>query len=214
MRTFRHWTPRYIRDRLASYYYRSAFPDRPWLTPAANAFLISFLKETDIGLEFGSGISTMWFAKRIHHLSSVEHNQAWYQKVHQMLQESHQENIDYRFVPKDKADADGAQSAYVRQTERFAPNSIDFVLVDGIYRDFCVINVLNLIRPGGILVIDNVNKYLPSDSHAPNSRTPEDGPLGETWQMVDQALLPWRRFWSSTGIWDTAIFFKPCDHLE
>jgi predicted O-methyltransferase YrrM len=211
MRTFRHWTPRYIKDRLLSNIYRSAYPDRPWLTPAANAFLVSFLKETDIGLEFGSGISTLWFARRTRHLTSIEHNEAWYRKVQQKLKESHQQNVDYRFVPRDKEEVDGAQSAYVRQTERFDPGSLDIVLVDGIYRDFCALHVLNLIRPGGILVIDNVNKYLPSDSHAPNSRSFEDGPLGETWQLVHQALCNWRMFWTSSGVWDTAIFIKPCD---
>jgi predicted O-methyltransferase YrrM len=211
MRTFRHWTPRYIRDRLANIYYRRAFPDRPWLTPAANEILISLLRETDIGLEFGSGISTLWFAKRIRHLTSVEHNQIWYGKVQQMLMERHQDNVDYHLAVKDKVDEEGDQSAYVRQVERFAPSSLDFVLVDGIYRDFCALKVLDLLRPGGILVIDNVNKSLPGDSYAPNSRSLAEGPNGETWKKVNAALSSWRRIWTSSGVWDTAIFFRPCD---
>jgi hypothetical protein len=210
MRSFRHWTFQYIRDRIAVIYYRKVYPDRPWLTPAANAFLMSFLRETDIGLEFGSGHSTLWFAKRIRHLSSVEHNEAWYKKVYQMLKDNHQENVDYRFVPKGE-DAEGTQAAYVRQVDRFGANSLDFVLVDGIYRDFCTLNVLNLIRPGGILVIDNVNKYLPSNSHSPNSRTPEDGPSGEIWEEVYHELRHWRTIWTSSGVWDTAIFIRPCN---
>lgn len=128
-----------------------------------------------------------------------------------MLKDSNQDNVDYHLAPRDREDREGGHSAYVRQAERFDASSIDFVLVDGIYRDFCVLSVLNLIRPGGILVIDNVNKYLPSDSRSPNSRTPEDGPKGEIWGKVHQALCHWRRIWTSSGVSDTAIFIRPCD---
>lgn len=207
MRSFRHWTPRYIKDRMSVIYYRKIYPDRPWLTPVTNTILDSFLRKTDLGLEFGSGHSTLWFAKRIRHLTSVEHNEIWFKKVDQMLKDNRYENVDYYFAPKEEGN--GARSAYVGHVERFGVNSLDFVLVDGIYRDFCALNVLDRIRPGGILVIDNVNKYLPSDSRAPNSRTHKDGPQGEIWAEVYQKLSNWRTIWTSTGVWDTAIYFRP-----
>lgn len=211
MRSFRHWTPRYIKDRIADIYYRKTHPDRPWLTPVSITILDSYLRQTDVGLEFGSGHSTLWFAKRIRHLTSVEHNELWYKKVHQMLKDNHQENVDYYLALKEE-EGESAASAYVRQVEQFGVNSLDFVLVDGIYRDSCALNALNLIRPGGILVIDNANKYLPCNSHAPNSRTHKDGPDGEIWAQVYRELCHWRTIWTSSGVWDTAIYIKPC-HL-
>ena len=214
MRSFRHWTPRYIKDRLASNYYLRAHPDRPWLTPAAIEILMSTLRTTDVGLEFGSGKSTLWFAKRSQHLSSVEHNQEWYQKVDQMLREDNIRNVDYNFVPKDAEGVAGDQAAYVRQADRFEFDSLNFVLVDGIYREHCVLKVLERIRPGGILVIDNVNRYLPSDTLSPNSRTLQAGPRGETWSQVQAALEPWRCIWTSSGVWDTAVYFRPCGGLS
>ena len=212
MRTFRHWTPKYLKDKLVSNNYRRKYPDRPWLTPSANEFLISFLKDSDIALEFGSGKSTLWFARRIQHLTSVEHNESWYSKVQQMLQENDQNNVDYHCHPREQ-DGDGSQSAYVMQTGQFAPGSLDMVLVDGIYRDHCALNALNLVRPGGILVIDNVNNYLPSNSIAPNSRSFADGPKGEVWAQVYQVLSNWRMIWSSCGVWDTAIYIRPFNDL-
>ena len=211
MRTFRHWSPRYIRDRITSNLYRKRYPERPWLTPAANDFLDSFLKNTDIGLEFGSGFSTLWFAKRLQHLISIEHNEAWFRKVQEMLKESRQDNVDYHLVLKDKEGEEGIPPGYVKEVDTLGVTSFDFVLIDGIYRDHCAQKTLDIIRPGGILVIDNVNNYLPSDSHAPNSRTYEQGPKGEVWDKVHQTISQWRSIWTSTGVWDTAIFFRPCN---
>jgi hypothetical protein len=70
MRPIRHLTPRYVVDRLAEIRYQRKFPDAPWLTPAANAFLASFLTVADVGFELGSGRSTLWLARRMAHVTS------------------------------------------------------------------------------------------------------------------------------------------------
>ena len=210
MRSFRHWNPRYIKNRLVVGYYQKAFPDHPWLTRVANEILASYLKESDIGLEFGSGRSTIWFAKRIKHLTSVEHNKSWFTKVQLMSQDNNLNNVDYHLFPVDKEEGQANNAAYVRIVDKFKPNSLDFVLVDGIYRDFCALGVLGKIRPGGMLIIDNVNRYLPCSSYSPNSRTIEQGPKGEIWKKIYESLSHWRTIWTSSGITDTAFFFKPC----
>ena len=55
MRTFSHWTPIYIKNRIGTLYYEKAYPEYPWLTRDANEILASYLVKNDIGLEFGSG---------------------------------------------------------------------------------------------------------------------------------------------------------------
>ena len=104
----------------------------------------------------------------------------------------------------------GNDAAYVKVTDTFDPNSLDFCLVDGVLRDFCALRSIDKLRPGGLLVIDNVNWYLPSGSYSPNSRTFTQGPVSPVWKDVEQRLSDWRRIWSSSGVTDTAIFFKPC----
>ena len=81
--------------------------------------------------------------------------------------------------------------------------------MDGIYRAQCVLQSLPLLKNGGILVIDNVNRYLPSRSIAPNSRSIEAGPIDEEWQQVLDQISTWRYFWTSNGVSDTAVYFKP-----
>lgn len=85
MRAFRHWTPRYARDRLADMAYQRTHPDAPWLTAHAVSILSTWLKPTDVGFEWGSGRSTVWFAQRVHRLCSVEHDASWARQVPEML---------------------------------------------------------------------------------------------------------------------------------
>jgi hypothetical protein len=209
MRSFAHWTPRYIVDRVGEMLYQRTHPDSPWLTEMANAILASYLRRADIGLEFGSGRSTLWFAKRVEHITSIEHDDGWYRKVVSLLSDSGQRNIDYRLIPRDAPEERGDESRYARVTEEFGNGKFDFVLVDGAYRDACALKALRTIRPGGLLIIDNVNWYLPSNSRSPNSRTGHQGSRGDVWSELQRALADWRRIWTTSGVTDTAFFFKP-----
>jgi predicted O-methyltransferase YrrM len=210
MKSYRHWTPLYIKNRLELLYYEKRNPDHPWLTPSVIAILDSYLSKSDTGLEFGSGRSTLWFSRRIGFLTSVEHSAAWARKTRQALDEIGLNNVDYRHIPKQTEDGDPTNLAYVAVIDEFTNNSLDFCLVDGLYREFCVLKVLEKIRAGGLLVIDNVNWYLPCDSDSPNSRTFSDGPDGSNWEQVNRLLSSWRKIWTSSGVTDTAIFVKPC----
>ena len=210
MRSLKHWTPTYVKDRLAEMWYQKTNPDKPWLTRDANLILDSYLKKSDHGLEFGSGRSSLWLAQRVAKLTSVEHNEAWYQRVKQMIAEHSTENIDYRYLAQAADEKDAPRSGYVRVADEFAPASLDFVLVDGIYRDHVAESVIDKLRPGGVLIIDNVNRYLPSDTRSPASRSLQAGPDGPVWEKVYREIESWRRIWTTSGVTDTAFFFKPC----
>jgi hypothetical protein len=209
LRSFKHWTVGYFINRISVFFYEKSNPEHPWLTKSANMILSELLKKSDIGLEFGSGRSTIYFAKRLKHLTSIEHNELWYNKVNAKIQQNGLNNINYIFAAKDKEDDRGNESKYVETINGFKDESFDFILVDGAYRDFCALKVLPKIFPGGILTVDNANLYLPCDSCSPDSRTYDQGPKGNVWKRFFDSVYHWRSIWTSNGVFDTAIFFKP-----
>jgi len=208
-RPLRHLTPRYVYNRVRQMGYERAHADDPWLTPAAIAMLGSLLRREDTGVEFGSGRSTVWFATRVAALTSVEHDQQWYEAVAARLKDRGLGNVDYILAPEDQPLNRGGESAYARTALAFPDGGIDFALVDGHYRDYSAKLILPKIRPGGMLIIDNANLYLPCQSKSPNSRTAVLGPATGVWAEVWAELSGWRSIWTSSGVWDTAIFMKP-----
>jgi hypothetical protein len=201
MRKISHWTPRYIVNRIALALYEKQNPKHPWLTRSAISILSSCLKKSDIGLEWGSGRSTAWFATRIKYLISVEDTFEWYQKVKESLDDLQVDNVEYLF--KDN------EAAYVGVVDSLQDNSLDFVLVDGRdYRAACAVRAAGKLKVGGLLVVDNANWFLPCSSHSPNSRTCQTGPASIEWQHFLALVDNWRMIWTSNGVTDTAIFIR------
>lgn len=208
-RPLRHLTPRYVYSRVRQMRYERAHAADPWLTPDAIALLRSLLRRDDVGVEFGSGRSTIWFAQRVAALTSVEHDEQWHHTVSARLKEIGLDNVDCILAPEDQPVERGGESAYARSALAFADHSIDFALVDGHYRDFSAKFIMPKIKPGGMLIIDNAHHYLPCQSRSPNSRTVTLGPPTPVWAAVWHELAQWRKIWTSSGVWDTAIFIKP-----
>jgi predicted O-methyltransferase YrrM len=212
MKSFRHWTPRYLARRLQVAAYEYCHPTLPWLTQTAVSFLADYLRpQTDIGIEWGSGRSTVWFSKYLRHLTSIEHDEKWYQQITERLKHAGCQNVDYRLSTMAISANPTLDeiAAYLKPVACIADSSLDFALVDGMARDHCALTVLPKLKPGGLLVIDNVNWYLPSETNAPSSRRFKEGPATPIWATVWEAIKDWRRYWTSNGIADTAMFFKP-----
>jgi len=205
-RSFRHWTRRYLIDRVRDRWYQATHPGDPWLTPLAIQFLQAWLKPTDRGLEFGSGRSTVWFAHRASALTSVEHDPAWFERTRQTLIAQSLTNVDYHLVPYNN---DESAVAYTGIAGNLGEQSLDFVLVDGIFRDICANASLDKLVSGGLLIIDDVHRYLPSRSIAPYARGLVQGPASPAWTDFMTAVQSWRCLWTSKGVSDTAIYIKP-----
>lgn len=91
-----HISFKYLVDKVELYLHERAHPDEPWITKQAVATLSSWLKPTDRGLEWGAGRSTAWFARRVAHVTSVESDPVWFERVRQMT--ACFNNVDLRLL--------------------------------------------------------------------------------------------------------------------
>jgi predicted O-methyltransferase YrrM len=167
------------------------------MPPNAVEMLEQLIRPSDRGLEFGSGRSTRWLATRTAHLTSVEENSDWANSVR--TETADLENVDLRFATGDD---------YVDVAGEFADRSLDFCLVDGALRDRCAMRAVPKIAPAGILVIDDVHRYLPHPSVA-SLPVATLRPATPVWADVWETIGIWRSLWLNDGFTATAIFFRP-----
>ena len=213
MRPLQLLRPRYVADRVRLAVHQRMHPDAPWLTAEATRILDAWLQPEHVGIEWGSGRSTRWFAQRVRHLLSVEHHAGWHVSVSAQLAADGITNVDYRLLPCEPERVETPEwiaamfaSDYVRAVDAFEPSSLDFALVDGMYRSVCALAVIPKLRSGALLIVDNVNWFLASPSRAPTSRGVGDSPLSPTWGEFEDAVSGWERTWTENGVADTAIW--------
>lgn len=210
-RSFSHWTPRYIVDRVFQMSWMRQNPELPWLSRDAIAFIEQWLTPNDFALEYGSGRSTMWFAQRVNRLWSIEHNIGWSEKVSKEIQLRSLNNVDFRSVTLNGSGPSDVDNYTQKVLIDIEDQGLDFALVDGIFRDQCALAIVGKLKPGGLLVIDDAHRYLPSYSRSPYA-IPCDGVCSSPdWEKFQVLTSNWRRVWFSDGIYSDVIYFKPLD---
>lgn len=202
-RSYSHLSWRYIRDRTRVTLDRWRNPEAPWLTSEAVSLLGRLVRDDDIGLEFGAGRSTVWLGRRVRSLISIESDPEWFLKVDTMLvQAGLRPRVDLRLIEDD--------NEYVGQIDGLDDRSLDLCLVDGKVRDRCALAIIPKLRSGAVLVIDNIERYLPSDtSRSPNARRRRLGPSSRSWSEFHRETVAWRAIWTSNGVFDTCLLFAP-----
>lgn len=200
MRNFSHLSLRYVLDRMQERAYQKQRPEMPWLTPAACEALRDVLRSTDTVLEFGSGRSTKWLAKHVKRVISIEHNPAWHAKVYKDLKVAGLSNVDLHLVEEG--------GCFISDVNALvAEVSVDVFLVDGIQRDECALLSLEKIRSGGVIILDDSQRYLPSDSRAPEKLDPNQ--VNPLWLEFRKKIENWRKVPTTSGVSDTTFIFAP-----
>jgi predicted O-methyltransferase YrrM len=181
---------------------------RPWIAEDATILLESLIRPDDRIVEFGAGGSTEWFARLAREVYSVDGFDDWYNRLRERLTEQNITNVTLELASAAELgyQSDAHRDAYVNFQPTLEEGSADLVFIDGEYRDDCALRGLGLLRSGGLLVVDNVNIYLPSPSRSPWHVSE---PTTEKWREFLKTVSDWRRVWTTNGIWDTAIWFKP-----
>lgn len=170
--------PRWVRHRHKIEIGQGLIP-LPWFAYDAIDYIETILQPNFVGLEYGSGGSTLWFAQRIARITSVEHDVKWWARVSAELTTQQITNADLVLVPPFTGLRPAATDAshavaypqlyrssrrgyedcdfmdYVRQVDQNPDNSLDIVSVDGRARPACVKHAISKIRPGGYLVLDD-----------------------------------------------------------
>jgi len=120
---------------------------------AVVAFLERRLNKTLSVFEYGSGYSTLFYARRVRNVISVEYDQAWIASIGPRLPP----NASVLFVPDD-VDGD-----YCRAIAR-SGDSFDVVVVDGKDRENCVKQSMQALSSRGVIVLDDSQraKYAPA----------------------------------------------------
>lgn len=133
-------------------------PVVPWLGYRAIKFLDRLIEPSSKILEFGSGMSTIWFARRCDFVVSLETDARWFVKVEGVLEREGVDNVDHRLCPV--AD-DGGAPDYGAALSDHAGTEFDLVLVDGYRRDAAMAVAIAMVRPDGSIFLDNTD--LPND---------------------------------------------------
>jgi len=153
--------------------------ERPWLTFSAVEYLTKTLRRDMRVFEYGSGGSTLFFARRVRELITIEHNMGWGQRVEAALRQSGLSNWQLLIMPPDPqrpptrpdpADIDGYGTAdpalrdcsfrnYVSAIDEFPDNSFDLICIDGRARPSCLRHAAPKVKPGGCIVLDNTERH-------------------------------------------------------
>jgi predicted O-methyltransferase YrrM len=205
MKKFDHWTARYVLDRSRNIISNFAHPNWPWLTPKAVELLKQRLTPADSVFEWGAGRSTLWLARRVSHVTSIEHHPRWFERVRIQAGRQRLTNISLKLVP----DSECLLGAGHYVNPIYEDAAFDLILVDGLHRQSCALAAVNKIKAGGMIVVDNANWYLPSPSRSPASRASNQGPASCEWAAFARQVAGWRVSWTSNGVTDTAIWFAP-----
>ena len=117
--------------------------DKPWLTQEANKILERDLKSNFNVLEYGSGRSTVFFAKRCHKVYSIENNESWYRRVLELLEKNELKNAELSLLEGED---------YYNKVKEFDDEFFDIILIDGVYRAECVVNSLPKVKKNGTII--------------------------------------------------------------
>lgn len=161
----------------------------PWYTYPFLDFIDSLDFSESSVFEYGSGFSTLYWAKNAKTVSSVESDRLWANKVSQIIQSGNTSNIDYHSIQN--------PDEYVNSINLEANKKYDIIIVDGIKRFDSAKASIGKLSPSGVIILDN-SEWCPDTV---------DFLISEGYFHI-----PFSGFGPSNQFtWTTSLFFKSLD---
>jgi hypothetical protein len=142
--------------------------EMPWLPFPTIGWLEKYIAPDMQVFEWGSGGSTAYIARRVKHVTSVEHHALWHAKVRFFLWLRGITNCNLVLkeperaadVPERYRSTGGKTShlgfmAYALYINRFPDNYFDLVVIDGRGRSACIMLANKKVKIGGYILLDD-----------------------------------------------------------
>jgi Methyltransferase domain len=139
----------------------------PWITFPALRWLRAYLRPSMSVFEWGSGASTIFLARRVGRVVSIEYDAGWCEAVATRLRAHGLGNAELRHLPPEPGDDDALYRSsaaefvglsfrrYVQSVLEHPDRAFDVILVDGRARLGCVVTALPKLRDDGVLILDD-----------------------------------------------------------
>jgi hypothetical protein len=188
--------------------------EKPWITFSAIDFLEKTLTKEMRVYEYGMGGSTLFFAKRVKEIVSVEHDETWFDLVKESINKKEYNNwegylieaevsvdninidpCNPNFYTSDDKNFTGKIfKKYAMSIDKYPDQYFDLVLIDGRARPSCFKHAYKKVKNGGIIMLDNTDRdyYL---IHI-------NAIIGKDTKMLDfPGFCPYLTHISKTSVW-------------
>ncbi|MES3016322.1 MAG: FkbM family methyltransferase [Bacteroidota bacterium] len=125
----------------------------PWVTYSFIDFVAERIKNDHTIFEFGSGNSTLYYARKAKKVVSVEHDKAWFEKISATAPS----NAEMIFCALE------SNGDYSRKPSSL-PERFDIIIVDGRDRVNCCYNSLTALSESGVVVLDDSERIKYNDA--------------------------------------------------
>ena len=135
----------------------------PWIVPETVSWLEKNMREEWQVFEFGSGWSTIWYAKHCRHIVSVEDNAGWNQVVEGRVKDQGVKNCELRLA---------SLNDFISIISSFPNDYFDLIIIDSSeeqknLRIEALEASMSKVRPGGYILLDDSDR--PQNTVLPHS---------------------------------------------
>ena len=121
----------------------------PWMTYSFIKFMEDRVRKDMSVFEYGCGNSTLWWADRVHSVTSCEHDLQWFEKVKKSIPS----NVALEHIELEYS------GAYCKKIAAYT-KEFNIVVIDGRDRVNCAVNSLPSLKEDGVIIWDNSDREI------------------------------------------------------